>query len=119
MIIRALRLVLAVIPTVLLLSAGATALPLGHDRVANQQNLSAAAAAPLDNAAGAAVLVAQKCRRNEVWQCNKTTREMQAIGWPATYCSCTSAQDDAATRPRPACRSEPGCPCVNGKQVCH
>lgn len=119
MIIRALRFALAVLPMVLLLSAGAAALPLGPDRVSNQQNLPAAAAASLDNAAGAVVLVAQKCRRNEVWQCNKTTREMQAIGWPATYCSCTSAQDDAPKRPRSSCKSEPGCPCVNGKQVCH
>ena len=119
MINRALRLLLAVISTVMLLSAGARALPLGPDRLPNQQHLLAATATPLDSTAATVVLVAQKCRRGEVWQCNKTTREMQKIGWPATYCSCTSAQDDAPKRPRSSCRSEPGCPCVNGRQVCH
>ena len=121
MIAHALRLLLAVIPTILLLSASATALPLAPDRTipAIQNDLLASSIAPAAGSAAAVVLVAQKCRRNEVWQCSKTTREMQKIGWPATYCSCTSAQDDAPARRRSTCRSEPGCPCVNGKQVCH
>ena len=118
---RALRLFLAVIPTFLLLYAGAMAMPLGPDRTSlvNPDNAYASSVAPLDHSSGAVILVAQKCRRGEVWQCSKTTREMQRNGWPASYCSCNSAQDDAPVRPRPSCRSEPGCPCVNGRQVCH
>ena len=121
MITYALRLLLAIIPAVLWLSAGASALPLGPDSVtlATQQSAPASAAGSLDRAAGILIPVAQKCRRGEVWQCTKTTREMRAIGWPATYCSCNSAQDDAPVRPRSSCKSEPGCPCVNGRQVCH